>query len=76
MPEVSIFSIGGKSITVKDATARSTAQSANTKATEASSTANQALQLAQEIEQLSRVTVSYEQQSENIIITTSTHEGG
>ena len=69
MPDVSTFSLGGKSITVKDETARSTAQSAST-------TANQALQLAQEIEQLSRVTVSYEQQSENIIITTSTHEGG
>lgn len=69
MPDVSIFSLGGKSITVKDETARSTAQNAST-------TANQALQLAQEIEQLSRVTVSYEQQSENIIITTSTHEGG
>ena len=69
MPDVSTFSLGGKSITVKDETARSTAQSAST-------TANQALQLAQEIEQLSRVTVSYEQQSENIIITNSTHEGG
>lgn len=69
MPDVSIFSLGGKSITVKDETARSTAQSAIT-------TANQALQLAQEIEQLPRVTVSYEQQSENINITTSTHEGG
>lgn len=69
MPDVSIFSLGGKSINVRDETARSTAQSANT-------TAAQALQLAQEIEQLSRVTVSYEQQSENIIITTSTHEGG
>ena len=69
MPDVSTFSLGGKSINVRDETARSTAQSAST-------TANQALQLAQEIEQLSRVTVSYEQQSENIIITTSTHEGG
>ena len=69
MPDVSTFSLGGKSITVKDETARNTAQSAST-------TANRALQLAQEIEQLSRVTVSYEQQSENIIITTSTHEGG
>lgn len=69
MPDVSTFSLGGKSITVKDETARGIAQSAST-------TANQALQLAEEIEQLSRVTVSYEQQSENIIITTSTHEGG
>ena len=69
MPDVSTFSLGGKSITVKDETARSTAQSAST-------TANQALQLAQEIEQLSRVTVSYEQQSETITITTATHSGG
>lgn len=75
MPDVSIFSLGGQSITVKDATARSTAQSASTTAAQASSTANQALQLAQEIEQLSRVTVSYEQQSETITITTGTHEG-
>ena len=76
MPDVSVFSLGGKSITVKDATARSTAQSASTTAAQASSTATQALQLAQEIEQLSRVTVSYEQQSETITITTSTHQGG
>lgn len=76
MPDVSIFNLGGQNINVKDATARSTAQSANTTATEAASTANQALQLAQEIEQLSRVTVSYEQQSETIAINTGTHEGG
>ena len=76
MPDVSTFSLGGKSITVKDETARSTAQSASTTASQASSTANQALQLAQEIEQLSRVTVSYEQQSETITITTATHSGG
>ena len=75
MPDVSICSLGGQSITVKDATARSTAQSANNAAAQASSTANQALQLVQEIEQLSRVTVSYEQQSETITITTGTHEG-
>lgn len=65
MPDVSIFKLGGQNINVKDATDRSTAQSASTTATEAASTANQALQLAQEIEQLSRVT-----------ITTATHEGG
>ena len=76
MPDVSIFSLGGKSITVKDATARSTAQSASTTASQASSTANQALQLAQEIEQLSRVTVSYDQPKETITITTGTHAGG
>lgn len=75
MPDVSVFSIGGQKIAVKDATARGTAQSASTTAAQASSTASQALQLAQEIEQLSRVTVSYEQQSETITITTGNHEG-
>lgn len=75
MPDVSVFNLGGQNIDVKDATARSTAQSASTTASEAASTANQALQLAQEIEQLSRVTVSYEQSSETITITTANHEG-
>lgn len=63
MPEVNIFNLGGQSIGVKDATARSLAQQASTTASEASSQANEALQLAQEIEQLQRVTVTYEQQS-------------
>ena len=75
MPDVSIFSLGGRCITVKDATARSTAQSANTTATEAKNTANQALQLAQDIENLSRVTVSYQQPDETITITTGNHKG-
>lgn len=70
MPDVSIFNLGGQNINVKDATARSTAQSANTAATEAASTANQALQLVQEIEQL-----SYEQSTETITITTENHQG-
>lgn len=75
MPDVSIFKLGSQSISVKDSTARSTAQSAANTASEASRTATQALNLAQEIEQLSRVTVSYENQSETITITTGTHEG-
>lgn len=75
MPDVSIFNLGGQNINVKDGIARSTAQSANTTATEAKSSADQALQLVQEIEQLSRVTVSYEQNSETITITTGTHQG-
>ena len=62
MPDVSIFNLGGQNINVKDGIARSNA--------------NQALQLVQEIEQFSRVTVSCEQQSETITITTATHEGG
>ena len=75
MPDVSIFNLGGQNINVKDGIARSTAQSANTTATESNSSSDQALQLVQEIEQLSRVTVSYEQNSETITITTGTHQG-
>ena len=75
MPDVSIFNLGGQNINVKDGIARSTAQSANTTAAEAKSSAEQALQLVQEIEQLSRVTVSYDRNSETITITTGTHQG-
>lgn len=75
MPDVSIFNLAGQDINVKDDIARSTAQRANTAATEAVSTANQALQLVQSIEQLSRVTVSYTQSNETITITTANHEG-
>lgn len=74
MPDVSIFNLAGQNITVKDATARSTAQQASTTAAQASTTANEALQLAQQIEHLSRVTVTYEQTSETIKITTGTHK--
>ena len=73
MPDVSIFNLGGLNLNVKDATARSNAQSANTAATEAAETANEALKKAQEIEKLSRVTVSYQQANETITITTETH---
>lgn len=74
MPDVSIFNLGGTDINVKDASARSTAQSANTTATNAASTANQALKLVQEIEKLSRVTISYDQTNETITITTEAHK--
>ena len=40
MPDVSIFNLGGQNLNVKDATARSNAQSANTAANEAAKTAN------------------------------------
>lgn len=73
MPDVSVFNLGGQDINVKDATARSAAQSANTAATEAATTANEALQKVQNIEQLSRVTVTYTPATETIKITTSTH---
>ena len=73
MPDVSIFNLGGQNINVKDATARSSAQSANTAATEAAKTANEALQKVKEVEKLSRVTVSYASSDETITITTATH---
>lgn len=73
MPDVSVFNLGGQDIYVKDATARSNAQSANTAANEAATTANKALQKMQEVEQLSRVTVLYTSATETITITTTTH---
>ena len=73
MPDVSVFNLGGQDINVKDATARSNAQSANTAATEAAKTANEALQKVKEVEKLSRVTVSYAPSNETITITTATH---
>ena len=73
MPDVSIFNLGGQDITVKDATARSNAQSANTAATEAAATANEALQKVKEVEKLSRVTVEYTSATETVTITTATH---
>lgn len=66
MPDVSIFNLGGQNITVKDATARSDAQSANTAAAEA-------LKKVENVEKLSRVTVSYSPTDETITITTATH---
>lgn len=73
MPDVTIFNLGGQDIAVKDATARSNAQIANTAATEASTTANEALKKIKEVEKLSRVTVSYTPADETITITTATH---
>ena len=73
MPDVSAFNLGGQDINVKDATARSNAQSANTAASEAATTANKALQKVEAVEKLSRVTVEYTPQSETITITTATH---
>lgn len=73
MSDVSVFNLGGQNITVKDATARSNAQSANTAATEAQTTAAKALKKVEDVEKLSRVTVSYSQTDETITITTATH---
>ena len=59
MPDVSVFNLGGQDINVKDAIARSNAQSA--------------LKKVEEVEQLSRVTISYTPATETITITTVTH---
>lgn len=64
---VSKFNIGGQTIEVKDATARTTAGSANTNATNA-------LDKVKELEKLSRVEVSYVENTETISITTGTHD--
>ena len=74
MPDVSIFNVAGTAINVKDATARSQAANALSTAQGAKSTATQALNLAQSIEDLTRVEVTYENQSETIKITNGTHE--
>lgn len=66
MPDVTVFNLGGQDINVKDATARSTAQNANTAATEA-------LQKVEEVAKLSRVTIEYTPATETIKITTLTH---
>ena len=63
MPDVSIFNIQGTSINVKDTTARSSAESA-------SQQANQALEKVTELENASRVNVSYDSGEETITITT------
>lgn len=73
MSDVSVFNLGGLDINVKDATARSNAQSANTAANEAATTANKALKKVEEVEKLSRVTVSFTPETETITITTATH---
>ena len=64
---VSKFNIGGQTIDVKDASARTTANTANTNATNA-------LNKVIELENLSRVEVSYMPDTETISITTGTHD--
>lgn len=73
MPDVTTFNLGGQDINVKDATARSNAQNANTAATEAATTANNALKKVVEVEKLSRVIIEYTPATETIKITTATH---
>lgn len=64
---VSKFNLGGQTIEVKDASARTTASSANTNATNA-------LNKVAELEKLSRVEINYVADTETISITTGTHD--
>ena len=64
---VSKFNISGQTIEVKDASARTTAGSANTNATNA-------LAKVTKLEKLSRVEVDYVANTETISIKTGTHD--
>lgn len=67
MADVKQFNIDGTDILVKDETARSIANTALTKAQEA-------LDLAEYIESLARLEISYNSTTETITFTRTTHE--
>ena len=64
---VSKFNLGGQTIEVKDASARTEASNAKVNATNA-------LNKVTELEKLSRVEISYIADTETISITTGTHD--
>ena len=74
MADLSIFKLDSQTITIKDSTARDTANSAKTLATTASGNATTALNKVNELEQLSRVSISYDSTTETMTITTGTHD--
>lgn len=67
MPDVKQFNIDGTNIAVKDETARSDANTAI-------QTANKALSIAEYIETLARLEISYNSSTETITFTRETHE--
>ena len=73
MADLSIFKLDDQSITIKDSTARQTADSAKTLATTASGNATTALNKVNALEKLSRLTISYDSSKETMTITTGTH---
>ena len=73
MADLSIFKLDNQSITIKDSTARQTADSAKTLATTASGNATTALNKVNALEKLSRLTISYDSSKETMTITTGTH---
>lgn len=66
MPDVSVFNIAGQDINVYDEQAR-------TKSATAEAKAGEAMAKVTELEQLSRVEVSYNEQQRKITITVGTH---
>lgn len=74
MADLSIFKLDSQTITIKDSTARDTANSAKTLATTASGNATTALNKVNELEKLSRVSISYDSSTETMTITTGTHD--
>ena len=74
MADLSIYKLDSQTITIKDASARQTADSAKTLATTASGNATTALNKVNELEQLSRVSISYDNSTETMTITTGTHD--
>ena len=67
MPDVKQFNIDGTNIAVKDETARTNASTAISKAEEA-------LSIAEYIETLARLEISYSSVTETITFTRETHE--
>ena len=74
MADLSIFKLDAQTITIKDSLARQTADGAKTLATTASGNATTALNKVNELEKLSRVTISYDNSTETMTITTGTHD--
>lgn len=74
MAELSIFKLDSQTINIKDSNARETANAAKTLATTASGNATTALNKVNELEKLSRVTISYDSTTETMTITTGTHD--
>ena len=74
MADLSIFKLDNQTITIKDATARQAAESAKTLSTTASGNATTALNKVNELEKLSRVSISYDSSTATMTITTGTHD--
>lgn len=74
MADLSTFKLDSQTITIKDSTARQTADSAMALATTAGGNATTALNKVTGLEKLSRVSISYDSSTETMTITTGTHD--